>query len=235
MDILPSSSSTTARPDSLTRDAATAAAEQAAASDTQSSKPVSSDFETFLVMLTAQIQNQDPLNPIDSTDYAVQLATFSGVEQQVLTNELLQTMSPGAGLGSLTELAGWVGMEARVAGQAPLSGSGVNLSFEAPPDLREGTVQIRNAGGETVASLPVSAGETSVVWDGRNASGARVPDGSYGVSLNGRDAEGAAVTADVYAFVRVAEARMGPNGGELRLADDRSVMPDTVTALREAS
>ena len=41
----------------------------------------SSDFETFLKMLTVQMQNQDPLNPVESTDYAVQLATFSGVEQ----------------------------------------------------------------------------------------------------------------------------------------------------------
>ena len=51
---------------------------------------ISSDFETFLKMLTAQISNQDPLNPIDASDYSTQLATFSGVEQQVLTNDLLR-------------------------------------------------------------------------------------------------------------------------------------------------
>lgn len=46
----------------------------------------SSDFETFLKMLTTQIKNQDPLNPMEGTEFAVQLATFSGVEQQVMTN-----------------------------------------------------------------------------------------------------------------------------------------------------
>ena len=50
---------------------------------------ISSDFETFLKMLTVQMENQDPLNPTDSSEYAMQLATFSGVEQQVLTNDLL--------------------------------------------------------------------------------------------------------------------------------------------------
>lgn len=58
---------------------------------------LSSDFETFLKMLTVQMQNQDPLNPIDSTEYAMQLATFSSVEQQVLTNDLLRQMMGGQG------------------------------------------------------------------------------------------------------------------------------------------
>ena len=58
-----------------------------------SAKAISSDFETFLKMLTVQMQNQDPLNPVDSSDYAVQLATFSGVEQQAQTNDLLKGLT----------------------------------------------------------------------------------------------------------------------------------------------
>lgn len=231
MDAVQSPVTTTTRPNSFTSDSAAAEAE----ASTQSGQSVSSDFETFLVMLTAQIQNQDPLNPIDSTDYAVQLATFSSVEQQVLTNELLETMTPGGpGLGTLTELAGWIGMEARVAGQAPLTGDGVALSFEVPPDVSKGAVEIKNASGDILASLPVEAGDRSVFWDGRNEAGARLPDGSYSVTLTGPDADGESVTADVFAFVRVAEVRMGSSGGELRLSDGRIIMPDTVTSLREA-
>jgi flagellar basal-body rod modification protein FlgD len=60
-----------------------------APADNGSGAKISSDFETFLKMLTVQMQNQDPLNPVDSSDYATQLATFSGVEQQVQTNDLL--------------------------------------------------------------------------------------------------------------------------------------------------
>ena len=54
---------------------------------------IGSDFDTFLKLLTTQMKNQDPLNPIDSTDYATQLATFSGVEQQTRTNQLLESLS----------------------------------------------------------------------------------------------------------------------------------------------
>lgn len=57
-----------------------------------SKKEISSDFETFLRMLTVQMQNQDPLDPVDSSDYAVQLATFSNVERQVQTNDLLREL-----------------------------------------------------------------------------------------------------------------------------------------------
>jgi flagellar basal-body rod modification protein FlgD len=87
----------------------TAAAPAAATAKT----PISSDFETFLLMLTTQMQNQDPLNPIESADFAVQLATFSGVEQQVKTNDLLQSLAQQMGIMGMSQLAGWVGMEAQ--------------------------------------------------------------------------------------------------------------------------
>ena len=76
---------------------------------------ISSDFNTFLRMLTVQMQNQDPLNPIDSADYAVQLATFSGVEQQVRTNQLLADMQGKFSQLGMAEMAGWIGKEARSA------------------------------------------------------------------------------------------------------------------------
>ena len=79
----------------------------------QSGSVLSSDFETFLKMLTAQAQYQDPLEPIDSTQYASQLAQFSAVEQQVLSNDLLTALVGQMGGSDLSRLAGWVGMEAR--------------------------------------------------------------------------------------------------------------------------
>lgn len=85
------------------------AAGMSAATTTGDTGVINSDFETFLVMLTAQLQNQDPLNPMDSSDYAVQLATFSGVEQQVLTNELLRGLGAEGRIDNLASVAGWVG------------------------------------------------------------------------------------------------------------------------------
>lgn len=83
---------------------------------------ISTDYQMFLKMLTAQMKNQDPLNPIDSTDYATQLATFSGVEQQVKTNDLLTSLTGQLGVSGMGQLASWVGMEARAAVAVPYQG-----------------------------------------------------------------------------------------------------------------
>lgn len=72
---------------------------------------LNSDFETFLKMLTVQMQNQDPLNPMDSSEYAMQLATFSGLEQQVLTNELLNSLIYLGSQTGVSGLADWIGLE----------------------------------------------------------------------------------------------------------------------------
>src|SRR6056297_3909166 len=77
---------------------------------------LSSDFETFLLMLTTQMQNQDPLNPLESSEFAVQLATFSGVEQQVKTNDLLGSLLSGLASSGMAQMASWIGREARTDG-----------------------------------------------------------------------------------------------------------------------
>ena len=81
---------------------------------------ISSDFDTFLKMLTAQMQNQDPFNPIDSTDYATQLATFSGVEQQTRTNDLLTNL--GSQIASLLSRSDGVPFEGRMSIASALAG-----------------------------------------------------------------------------------------------------------------
>lgn len=71
----------------------------------QQTDGIISDFDTFLRMLTVQMQNQDPLNPVDSTDYATQLATFSQVEQAVLTNDLLKSLTTQLTSSGLADMA----------------------------------------------------------------------------------------------------------------------------------
>ena len=95
---------------------------------TGSATKITSDFNTFLRMLTVQMQNQDPLNPIDSADYAVQLATFSGVEQQVRTNQLLADMQGKFSQLGMAEMASWIGKEARSPAPVRYQGTPVTLS-----------------------------------------------------------------------------------------------------------
>ena len=77
-------------------------------------------------MLTAQLENQDPLNPLESQDFAVQLATFSNVEQQTKTNSLLEDVKSGLQASGLGDMSGWLGREARVTGEIPSQSSPSN-------------------------------------------------------------------------------------------------------------
>jgi len=125
-----------------------------------STKEISSDFETFLKMLTVQMQNQDPLNPVDSSDYAVQLATFSGVEQQVQTNDLLRGLTALMGTSGMAQMASWVGKEARAPVAAYFGGSPVTLaptprSSRRRPRLLSATRQAPKWTGSKSPCLPI--------------------------------------------------------------------------------
>lgn len=96
--------------------------QRSAVPQTAADQTEAGDFQTFLTMLTAQMQNQNPLEPIEASDFAAQLATFSGVEQQVQTNELLASLATQMGLA---DLASWVGRD--VLSPAPVQYNGAPL------------------------------------------------------------------------------------------------------------
>ena len=121
--------------------AATQTSQTASASAaSQDRTMINSDFQTFLTMLTTQMQNQDPLNPMESTEFATQLATFSGVEQQVRTNELLGSLQDSMALSSMGQIAGWIGMDARAEMPMAFDQPFARTSFSASIVSANGTV-----------------------------------------------------------------------------------------------
>ncbi len=195
---------------------------------------ISSDFETFLRMLTVQAQNQDPLNPMDSTDFAVQLATFSGVEQQVLTNDLLKGLS-GAITGSeLAQMAGWVGMDARAAAPAVFDGNPIYV--EAAPVLGADSAEMRvyDQTGQLWDQFSIGTQPGPVLWDGLRADGTAFPDGVYTFEVASLDGEGNTLSAEVAeTYNRVIEAQSGPNGAQLLLGSGTYIGADDISALRQ--
>lgn len=193
---------------------------------------LSSDFETFLLMLTTQMQNQDPLNPIESQDFAVQLATFSGVEQQVRTNQLLESLSSGLGMSGISQLAGWVGMEARVSAPALFDGKPITLSPEPDPASDAATLIVRDELGRVVSREALPLGVSSVQWAGVAADGAPMQPGLYTFELESRNAGEVTSTKPVEHYAFVTEARQGTNGTEIVLRGGGSALASEVTALR---
>jgi len=226
MDVTPVTSTSTS-----TTAAASAAASATAATAAPKSG-LTSDFETFLKMLTAQLQNQDPLNPIESSDFAVQLATFSGVEQQVRTNDLLATLSARIGESGLNELAGWVGMEARAAAPAYFFGEPVAIWPNPDSTADTATVVVKNAFGNEVGRYDIDVSADPVSWSGLDASGAELPEGLYTFHVESQKAGTLLNTRQAEVYSLITEARMVSGEPTLVLLGDTTIKASAVASLR---
>jgi flagellar basal-body rod modification protein FlgD len=197
-------------------------------------KPViNSDFETFLRMLTTQLQNQDPLNPMNSSDFAVQLATFSSVEQQVLTNDLLTGLSGQMGQMGIAQLAGWVGMEARAAIPARFDGFPVAIQTAIMNTADEARLIVRDAGGQVVQTQSIPVAEETYLWSGRDAVGQSLPPGFYSFEVESYFQGERQDSRIPETYGRIIEARIEDGRTVLVMEGGATVEAELVTALRQ--
>lgn len=197
---------------------------------------LASDFDTFLTLLTAQIQHQDPLNPIDSTEFASQLATFSGVEQQVETNTLLTTLVSQNNASTMAQMADWVGAEVRVAAPAAFDGSPVTISPTPVPGAASAELVVYDALGAERSRLAIAATDTPFDWPGLDPAGHLLPSGVYSFEVQSFDSSRQlidATTPEVYG--PVVEARTGKSGVDLVLDGGIVVPSSDVTGVRSAN
>ncbi|MCB9996512.1 MAG: flagellar hook assembly protein FlgD [Rhodospirillales bacterium] len=173
----------------------------------QQSVQLAEDFDQFLILLTTQLQNQDPLNPMDSTEFTNQLVQFSQVEQAINQNQKLDDLV-SLQLGSISSVAlGYVGLDVNyLSGEMSYDGtSPVKVSFALEQDAFEAKVNIYNESGELVYTDYVSndAGSHEFVWDGSHMGGGQVEPGTYGVSIDALDHEGDAIDTSTVVSGRV--------------------------------
>lgn len=200
-----------------------------------SSSALASDFETFLKMLTTQMENQDPLNPVESSDFAVQLATFSGVEQQIRTNALLEDVAGGFGISGLAQISGWVGMEARLNAPAQFNGTPITLAPEPEPGSEAAYLVVKDSGGNTVSREQLPLGASTVDWAGVGDSGSPLPNGTYVFSVESIKQGEVTATTSVDHYALVVEARQTDVGLSVVLASGEAVNSNDVRALRSAT
>ena len=192
----------------------------------------STDYQTFLTMLTTQLKNQDPTSPMESTDFAVQLATFSGVEQQTLTNQYLETIGGKMDAMTLSDLSSWLGAQAKVAAPVTVDGSPVTLypQFDARAD--GAVLVVKDAAGNTVAREEIDPTANSLEWSPKDATGAALPSGRYALSVENYSGETAISLSAVQHYAEVAEAKIGTKGTVLVLKDGTEVAASDVTSLK---
>ena len=188
----------------------------ASQADEKGPSKTSSDFDTFLKLLTAQIRNQDPLEPADATAYTAQLATFSNVEQAVQTNTLLSEMIGKLDSQQATSAAGYIGMEVRHSGAVGHTGGQTALYTAVNGVADRAELVVTDMRGREVARHPVDPKAEVLGWpaDGRGGS---VPDGSYDIRIESWAGDRALDPTPVAHYARVDEAVMGKAGTELLL------------------
>ncbi|MFC0202564.1 flagellar hook capping FlgD N-terminal domain-containing protein [Paracoccus rhizosphaerae] len=216
--------------DAITTPAATATTSPAAPGGGFSNGGAGADFQTFLTMLTAQLKNQDPLSPMESTDFAIQLATFAGVEQQALGNKYLEQMAGQSGSGGI---ANWIGKDARTT--APVWFGDTALTLDVAPHNLAESVQLvtYDAKGQEVAREEIGPGQGQIDWLGRTEEGTKLPDGLYSFTVESWRGGEMIQKTQAGAYARIVEAQFGADGGRLVFQGGGSALASEVTALRE--
>lgn len=196
------------------------------------SNALNSDFETFLKMLTTQMQNQDPLNPVDSADFAVQLATFSTVEQQVLTNDLLTSLGDRMGALNVAQLSGWVGMEARALMPVQFDGAPVPMSTEIEASADSAQLVVTNVQGIIVQRQDIDINSTEIEWTGKDVAGLPLPSGIYKIEVESFSNEESTANHPVEVHSRIIEARNENGQPVLYMENGQKVPASEVLGLR---
>ena len=150
-------------------------------------------FDTFILLLTTQLQNQDPLDPMDSAQFTSQLAQFAGVEQSINTNKKLDQLVALQTSNMLNGAVSYVGRTVEViSDQLALKDETATISYGIETNAAKTSISIVTEDGQTVRVIngETDAGRHELVWDGRDALGNPMPDGIYNynvIAVNGDD------------------------------------------------
>jgi flagellar basal-body rod modification protein FlgD len=175
---------------------------------------IAGNFQSFLMLLTTQLQHQNPLDPLDTNQFTQQLVQFAQVEQQLKSNDQLAALVSLQQTAQQTQAMTFVGKTVSVDGATTaLKNSQAQWTF-TPTKPATATITITNATGQTVytGSYTVQAGPQSFVWDGRGNNGTQWPDGNYKMTVAALDTTGqtVAVSTEVRGVVDSVDLTQNP-------------------------
>ena len=170
------------------------------------------DFETFLKMLTTQIKNQDPMNPMEGSDFAVQLATFSGVEQQVKANALLQAIAGQSATADLASYSDWIGRQVSTTGNSYFAGTPLVMDINPTAASDRAVLVTHDSFGRRVSAEEVGTASGLIQWAGKDSDGKAYPPGLYSFTLESYAGEQLLGQVNVPVYAAVNEVKRGPDG-----------------------
>ncbi|MBN9479446.1 MAG: hypothetical protein J0I52_04345 [Bordetella sp.] len=198
---------------------------------------LASNFQTFLSLLTTQLRNQDPLSPVDSNEFTAQLTQMAGVEQQLLTNDLLTSLLSAQQGDGLTGAAAYIGKDATAIWSATRFEDGAaSWSYELAANATDATLQVLDSSGKVVwsgAAPDKTNGLHDFTWDGKTTGGGQVDDGGvYTLKVVAKDGAGGAIDSQVLIRGRVTGVEMYDSTPYVIIG--KSIMPvSSLIALEE--
>lgn len=166
---------------------------------TGTSKELAGNFTQFLTLLTTQLKNQNPLDPMDTNAFTQQLVQYAGVEQQLKSNDRLDSILANAKSSSAASSTGFIGQTVTADGKtAALKNSAATWTLTPARAAKQATITISDSKGNVVAtqSKALTAGAQSFTWDGRSSSGFTSADGTYSIKVDAIDATGTKISVD---------------------------------------
>lgn len=201
------------------------------AASTADSTKLNQDFDQFLTLLTTQLQNQDPLSPMDSSEFTNQLVQFSSVEQQIKSNTLLENLLSTQTLNMTALGVSFIGKDVEVEAKdfKFTSGKSSPLAYSLPSEATTGTVTIVDENGETVYSkaIDTASGRHEFTWDGKDNNGQPVASGTYTLKVAALTEDNTSLNVTTFVPGHVSALESDDTTGGLVLVVDGQKIPLT--------
>jgi flagellar basal-body rod modification protein FlgD len=182
-----------------TQTTSTTAATASTSSTEASRKTLTQNYDTFLKLLTAQLQNQDPTKPTDANEFANQLVQYSSVEQAIKQNENLERLIAMQSSTQSANAVGYIGKSVDMSGERVglVNGEG-KITYNLPESAGRVLINIYDSSGKLAARIEgdTGAGNQIVKWNGRSDSGSQLPDGDYRVEITAQNSSGGTIPVD---------------------------------------
>ena len=178
-----------------------------------SSTGLADNFQTFLTLLTTQLQNQNPLDPLDTNQFTQQLVQFAGVEQQLKSNDQLKALVEIEKTAQSTNALIYVGTNVAVDGSTQQFNGSATWNLKADKNTTA-AITITNSVGQTVYSgnFALTDDKASFIWDGKGNDGTQWPAGTYKMTATGKDSAGkdVAIATEIQGIVDSVDLTASP-------------------------
>jgi flagellar basal-body rod modification protein FlgD len=200
------------------------------------STKLTQDYTTFLKLLTTQLQNQDPLEPMDSAQFTQQLVQYSAVEQQISSNKKLDSLISLQNNNSAGSALGYLGKEVEISGNGMnVTGNGGKFSYEMVSKPDTISITVKDSQGQPVRTFtPKPAdGKQIVTWDGKDDYGNVKPNGTYTFDVTATSKDGSKVTSKTISTYNIVDGvESGANGAQITMGNLRA-MTDKILTIRD--